>query len=191
MVASCCVVWNGLQYSVFIVDHIFLVWWFSGSVFPPHLPVNQGRVGKYCTLCVCMCVCVRPCMHTCVNVNIYVWVHACMYVCTHKCVCALCMHTCTYICITHVFCTQDNDQICYFLGLCTNSSSVEKEPEVIIPSQVCSLYSSIVLINGPYSLLVRASYLISCSIQARFASVLSIDCKWHWGCRHFWTSRFV
>ena len=189
VVASCCVVWNGLQYSVFIVDHIFLVYWISESVFPPHLPVNQGRIGKYCTLCVyvcvcvcvclcvcvcvCLCVCVcvcvhalmcvHPCMHMCVNVSIYACVHvyvymyecmhACMYVRTHKCVCALCMHTCTYICITHVFCIQDNDQICYLLDLCTNSSSVEKKPEVIMPSQVCSLYSSIVLINFPLSFL--------------------------------------
>ena len=35
--------------------------------------------------------------------------------------------------------------------------------------------------NGPYSLLVPASYFISCSLHARFASVLSIDCKWRWG----------
>ena len=39
--------------------------------------------------------------------------------------------------------------------------------------------------NGPYSLLVRASYFISCSVHIRFSSVLSIDCKWRWGCRHF------
>ena len=43
--------------------------------------------------------------------------------------------------------------------------------------------------NGPYSLLVRASYFISCSVHARFASVLPIDCKWRWGCRYFWTFR--
>ena len=41
------------------------------------------------------------------------------------------------------------------------------------------------VISGPYSLLVRASYFISCSVHARFDSVLSIDCKWRWGCRHF------
>ena len=41
------------------------------------------------------------------------------------------------------------------------------------------------IINGPYSLFVCASYFISCSIHARFASVTFIDCKWHWGCRHF------
>ena len=40
-------------------------------------------------------------------------------------------------------------------------------------------------LNGPYSLLIRASYFISCSVHARFASVLSIDCKWRWGCRYF------
>ena len=45
--------------------------------------------------------------------------------------------------------------------------------------------------NGPYSLLVHASYFISCSIHAQFASVLSINYKWRWGCRHFWTSRIL
>ena len=39
--------------------------------------------------------------------------------------------------------------------------------------------------NGPYSLLVRASYFISCSVHLRFTSVLPIDCKWRWGCRYF------
>ena len=39
--------------------------------------------------------------------------------------------------------------------------------------------------NGPYSLLVRASYFISCSVHARFASILSINCKWRRGYRHF------
>ena len=43
--------------------------------------------------------------------------------------------------------------------------------------------------NGPYSLLVQASYFISCSIQDQFSSVLSIDYKWSWGCRHFRTCR--
>ena len=43
--------------------------------------------------------------------------------------------------------------------------------------------------NGPYSLLVRASCFISCSVHAQFASILSIDCKWRWGCRNYWTSR--
>ena len=33
-------------------------------------------------------------------------------------------------------------------------------------------------VNGPYSLLIHASYFISYSIHARFASVLSIDYKW-------------
>ena len=42
--------------------------------------------------------------------------------------------------------------------------------------------------NGPYSLLFCVSYFILCSIHTQFSSVLSIDCKWHWGCRHFWTS---
>ena len=41
------------------------------------------------------------------------------------------------------------------------------------------------ILNGPYSLLVCASYFISCSVHTRFASVLSIDCKWRWRCRHF------
>ena len=35
--------------------------------------------------------------------------------------------------------------------------------------------------NGPYLLLVRASYFISCSLHARFASILSMNCKWCWG----------
>ena len=39
--------------------------------------------------------------------------------------------------------------------------------------------------SRPCSLLVSASYFISCSVHARFASVISIDCKWHWGCNHF------
>ena len=43
--------------------------------------------------------------------------------------------------------------------------------------------------NGPYSLFVCASYFISCSVHARFASVTFIDCKWCWGCRYFRTSR--
>ena len=37
--------------------------------------------------------------------------------------------------------------------------------------------------NEPFSLLVRVSYFISCSVHARFASLLPIDCKWRWGCR--------
>ena len=44
--------------------------------------------------------------------------------------------------------------------------------------------------NGPYSLFVCASYFISCSVHAWFASVTFIDCKWRWGCRHFWTFVF-
>ena len=105
-------------------------------------------MGKYCTLCACVCVCacadvcVRPCTHTCVNVNIYACVH--VYVCMYECI---------HACITHAFCIQDNDQICYEVKICTNSSSVEKEPEVTMPSQVCSLYSSVVLINFPRSFL--------------------------------------
>ena len=43
--------------------------------------------------------------------------------------------------------------------------------------------------NEPYSLFVHASYFISCSIHTRFASVLPIDCKWHWWHRYFWTCR--
>ena len=39
--------------------------------------------------------------------------------------------------------------------------------------------------NGPYSLFICASYFISCSVHAQFASVTFIDCKWCWGCRHF------
>ena len=35
--------------------------------------------------------------------------------------------------------------------------------------------------NGPYSLLVRASYFISYSVHAGFASVTFIDCKYRWG----------
>ena len=46
--------------------------------------------------------------------------------------------------------------------------------------EFCQLVS-----NGPYSLLVRASYFISCSVHARFSSITFIDCKWHWECRHF------
>ena len=30
-------------------------------------------------------------------------------------------------------------------------------------------------VNGPYSLLIRASYFVSCSVHARFASVLPIN----------------
>ena len=36
--------------------------------------------------------------------------------------------------------------------------------------------------NGPYSLFICASYYISCSVHARFASVTFIDCKWRWEC---------
>ena len=43
--------------------------------------------------------------------------------------------------------------------------------------------------NGPYSLLVRASYFISCSVYARSTSVIFIVCKWRWGCRYFLISR--
>ena len=43
------------------------------------------------------------------------------------------------------------------------------------------------LISGPYSLLVCASYFISRSLHAGFSSVLCIW-KWCWGCRHFWIS---
>ena len=43
--------------------------------------------------------------------------------------------------------------------------------------RVLSMVSRAAFINGPYSLLVRASYYISCSVHARFASILSIDCK--------------
>ena len=43
--------------------------------------------------------------------------------------------------------------------------------------------------KGPYSLFICASYFISCSVHARFASVTFIDCKWRWGCRHFSPSR--
>ena len=45
------------------------------------------------------------------------------------------------------------------------------------------------LSNGPYSLLVRASYFISYSVYARSTSVIFIVCKWRWGCRYFLTSR--
>ena len=43
-------------------------------------------------------------------------------------------------------------------------------------------------INGPYSLLVRASYFISYSVYTRSTSVIFIVCKWRWGCRYFLTS---
>ena len=43
--------------------------------------------------------------------------------------------------------------------------------------------------NGPYSLLVRASYFISCSVYTRSTSVIFVVCKWRWGCRYFLTSR--
>ena len=39
--------------------------------------------------------------------------------------------------------------------------------------------------NGPYLLLVPASYFILYSIHARFSSTLSIDCKWCWGVNIF------
>ena len=51
------------------------------------------------------------------------------------------------------------------------------------------LNDSLPLANGPYSLLVRASYFISCSVYARSTSVIFIVCKWRWGCRYFLTSR--
>ena len=51
----------------------------------------------------------------------------------------------------------------------------------------CTLESK--LLNGPYSLLVRASYFISCSVYSRSTSVIFIVCKWRWGCRYFLTSR--
>ena len=34
--------------------------------------------------------------------------------------------------------------------------------------------------NEPYSLLIRASYFISCSEHAQFTSVTFIICKWRW-----------
>ena len=40
-------------------------------------------------------------------------------------------------------------------------------------------------IKATYSLFVCASYFISCSVHAQFASVTFINCKWCWGCRHF------
>ena len=43
--------------------------------------------------------------------------------------------------------------------------------------------------NGPYSLLVRASYFISYSVYDRSTSVIFIVCKCRWGCRYFLTSR--
>ena len=43
-----------------------------------------------------------------------------------------------------------------------------------------------IYINEPYSLLIRASYLISWSEHAQFTSVTFVVCKWHWGCRHFY-----
>ena len=42
--------------------------------------------------------------------------------------------------------------------------------------------------NGPYSLLIRASDFISCSVYARSTSVIFIVCKWRWGCGYFLTS---
>ena len=42
--------------------------------------------------------------------------------------------------------------------------------------------------NRPYSLFVRASYFISCSVYTQFTSVIFIVCKWHWGYRYFLTS---
>ena len=39
-------------------------------------------------------------------------------------------------------------------------------------------------LNGPYSLLVRASYFISFSVHARFASAIFTICKWRWWCRN-------
>ena len=46
-----------------------------------------------------------------------------------------------------------------------------------------------VIPNGPYSLLVRASYFISYSVYTRSTSVIFIIYKWRWGCRYFLTSR--
>ena len=43
--------------------------------------------------------------------------------------------------------------------------------------------------NVSYSLLVRASYFISCSVYAQSTSVIFIVCKWHWGCGYFLTCR--
>ena len=47
----------------------------------------------------------------------------------------------------------------------------------------------ILQINGPYSLLIRASYFFSCSIYSLSTSIIFIVCKWRWGCRHFLSSR--
>ena len=57
----------------------------------------------------------------------------------------------------------------------------------LFPLQLLHVYLKY-RINGPYSLFVCASYFDSCSVHARFASVTFINCKWHWGCRHFRTS---
>ena len=53
----------------------------------------------------------------------------------------------------------------------------------ILTRQVSGLYSGFYAhaLNGPYSLLVRTSYFISCSVYARSTSVIFIVCKWHWG----------
>ena len=34
------------------------------------------------------------------------------------------------------------------------------------------------MVNGPYSLLIRASYFIFCSVYARSTSIIFIVCKW-------------
>ena len=52
-----------------------------------------------------------------------------------------------------------------------------------------NIFYFVAMVNGPYSLLVRASYFISCFVYARSTSVIFIVCKWRWGCRYFLTSR--
>ena len=56
---------------------------------------------------------------------------------------------------------------------------MENLPKFFSAKHLC--YMAFSLENGPYSLLIRTSYFISCSVHVRFASVLPIDCKWHWG----------
>ena len=58
----------------------------------------------------------------------------------------------------------------------------------LICENITLVHCSVLVCNGPYSLLFHVSYFILCSIYGQFASLLSIDCKWCWGCRHFWTS---
>ena len=52
-------------------------------------------------------------------------------------------------------------------------------------------YLQKLLYNGPYSLLVRASYFISFSVHARFASAIFTICKWRWWCRNILVGGFL